>query len=195
MSRFVCRHAYFALAVFAAAYAASVPGQNLLSNGDFATDVGGWDYPDGTPFWSAMDADSAPDSGSAGFTNVAVDAGVRQYVLHQCLPITEPGTYLFSVSAYTPTSQASGNLVMSYIVHPTAACVGGAINAGGDYMPSVGNWKNFRMAFTLGSPLPPNTSVDIELAVEKTPAGDSLTGYFDNVRLDLDTIFADNFEP
>ena len=184
--------------LFAIALPAAAPAQNLLVNGDFAQDLNGWQFPDATPVWSSFDVNGAAGSGSAFGTNAAVGAGVRLTVLQQCVPIAnaKAGLYLFSASAFTPSGQVAGNMVAGYIARATPDCSGGAFNAGGFYLPSIGQWLAYTSgtALRISAPPPPNLSIQILLSVEKTPAGGNFSGYFDAVYLIYDPIFADGFE-
>lgn len=202
MNRSSVRLAGTALGVVATfASAAPVNTQNLVANGDFATGLGGWDFPDATPTWTSFDIHGAAGSGSAYFLNTQAASGIRQYVLKQCIPITQRGTYIFGASGFTPTGQASaGDLVGSYLMDlHHADCSGGYNAAGGFYMTSLGVWTAYATT-TPSNPamnvfsLNPDASIEVELAVEKTPTGGSFGGYFDAAYLIRDTLFLDGFE-
>jgi hypothetical protein len=183
--------------LFTMALPAAAPAQNLLVNGDFASDVSDWTYPDAQPIWSGFDVNGASNSGSALGTNAAAAAGSRVYVLRQCIPIVEPGLYVLGVSAFTPTGQVDGNLLFSYVARANSPdCSGGAFIAGGLFLPSVGQWRRYTSGTSLriSAPLTPGTTVEVLLGIDKTPVGGSFSGYFDAVSLVYDPIFNDGFQ-
>ncbi|MGA9335114.1 MAG: hypothetical protein WBV39_12615 [Rudaea sp.] len=173
--------------------------QNLLVNGDFATDLSGWQFPDATPTWSSFDADGAIGSGSAHGTNAQAGADARVFVLRQCVPISQPGLYVFGASGYTPSGQVAGDLVANYFVTLNSDCSGDTtVNTGGFFLPGVDQWQAYTSGTLLNIPPQspfPAMAIRISLGVDKSPAGGSFAGYFDNVFLIRDPIFSDGFEP
>jgi len=195
------RFARFFIAGAAASIAHASVAQNLLANGDFDTDLSGWNTPEVTPTWSSFDVDGAAASGSAYFVNTQADAGVRQAVIAQCIVITQPGAYIFGGSAYTPTGQAStGYLVGGYLVDlHHSDCSGGWSATGGFFMQSLGAWTHYATTGGFYQPLivyslNPEASIFIEFSIEKTEAGGSFGGYFDAAYLIRDTVFIDGFD-
>lgn len=176
----------------------SASGQNLLTNGQFDADLSGWTFPDATPIWSAFDVNGAANSGSAFGTNAQAAAGARVLVLRQCVLVTQPGFYALAASAFTPAGQVDGGLIFSYRARRNSpACSGGIFNAFGNYMPSVGQWQRYTSGtfLQIPAPLAPDTTVEVLLGIDKTPAGGSFSGYFDDVTLVFDPpIFANGFE-
>lgn len=179
----------------------AVNAQNLLVNGDFDADFSGWDTPELTPTWASLDADGLNTSGSVWFANTQAGASVRQVVISQCIPITQTGAYLFGGAAYTPTAQAStGYLFGNYAVDAHHAdCSGGYSAVGGLFMTSLGQWTHYATTGGFYPPLivpslNPQASILIQFAVEKTEAGGSFGGYFDDAYLIRDTVFMDGFD-
>ncbi len=188
------RQYIFAALVFAPCIASA---QNLLANGNFDSDLSGWTFPDAQPSWSGFDANGALNSGSALGTNAAAAAGARVLVLRQCIAITRPGLYVLGVSAFTPAGQVDGHLLFSYLARANSPdCSGGSFNSGGLFLPSVGQWQRYTSGTVLqiSGPLAPDTTVEVLLGIDKTPAGGSFRGYFDDVSLALDPIFTNGFE-
>lgn len=175
--------------------------QNLVANGQFASDLSGWQFPDATPTWTAFDVAGSSSSGSAYFVNTQAASGMTLSVLEQCIPITQTGAYVFGVSAYAPTGQASaGSLLGNYSVDlHHADCSGGYSTLGGFEIPGVGVWTAYATTTLFNPPLivqslNPDASIAVELLVEKSPAGGSFGGYFDAVSLVRDTLFTSGFE-
>jgi hypothetical protein len=195
------RFAPFFLAGAAASIAHAAIAQNLLANGDFDSDLSGWNAPEVTPTWSSFDVDASTASGSAWFANTQAGAGVRQVVIAQCIPITQTGAYIFGGAAYTPTGQAStGYLVGSYLVDVHHAdCSGGWSAVGGFFMNSPDQWTRYATTGGFYRPLivdslNPDASILVEFSVEKTDADGSFGGYFDAIYLIRDTLFFDGFD-
>lgn len=183
--------------LFTTALPAAASAQNLLANGDFAVGLDGWQFPDATPMWSPFDVNGALNSGSAFGTNAAAAAAARVYVLRQCIVIVQPGLYVLGVSAFTPTGQVDGNLLFTAIARANApTCSGGGFNASGLYLPSVGQWQRYTSGtfLQIPAPLPPDTTIEVLLGIDKTPGGGSFSGYFDEVSLVYDPIFGDGFQ-
>ena len=178
-----------------------VAAQNLVTNGQFASDLSGWQFPDATPTWAAYDVAGSASSGSAYFVNTQAASGVTLSVLEQCIPVTQTGAYVFGVSAFTPTGQASaGALLGNYSVDlHHVDCSGGCSTLGGFEIPGLGAWAAYATTTSFNPPLlvqslNPDASIAVELLVQKTPAGGSFGGYFDAVYLIRDTLFMSGFE-
>jgi hypothetical protein len=184
--------------LFTIALPPAASAQNLVVDGDFASDqLLGWTFPDAQPMWSAFDVNGASNSGSAFGTNDAAAAGARVYVLRQCIPITQPGLYVLGVSAFTPTGQVDGNLLFTAIARANAPdCSGGFFNESGLFLPSIGQWRRYTSGtfLQISGPLSPDTTVEVLLGIDKTPAGGSFSGYFDAVSLAPDFIYGNGFE-
>jgi hypothetical protein len=175
---------------------ACASAQNLLSNGSFDTDLGGWQFKDATPTWSPMDIDGSPNSGSAYAVNAQASSGTQLVVLSQCVPITLAGAYVVQAWGYAATGQASGHLVGSYTLDVNHTdCSGGFVALGGNYINSAGQWASFNSgAIIVTYPPQPSMSINVALRVDKSDAGGSFAGYFDDVSLVRDTIFDGGFE-
>lgn len=179
-----------------AAMAASASAQNLLVNGNFDTNLDGWQFPDATPTWAALDIDGSPSSGSAYYANAQAAASTQLVVLSQCTPITEAGAYLVTAFGLAATGQANGHLVGSYTldVHHTD-CSGGFVALGGNYIATTGQWESFQSpAIIVTPPAPPLMSINVLLRVDKIDAGGSFAGNFDAISLVRDTIFMEGFD-
>lgn len=190
----------FAVCAMAAAAAAPAAVQNLLANGDFASgiELGGWEFPDAMPTYSAFDIDNASDSGSAYALNASTDPFTQLVVLRQCVPITQAGVYILTASGYADTGQsASGNLAASYALAPSQTdCGGGFSTLGGGFIESTGQWTSFASGAAINVPNPPAPSMSIQvlMRVDKNEASGTFGGYFDAISLVRDTLFIDGFE-
>lgn len=171
--------------------------QQLIADGDFDRDLSGWNVSvaPGTT-WAPFDHAGA-SSGSALFTNDMTTAGAATTNLTQCVVLAKPGRYVVSANGYLPAGQASGNLYVNSILHiPTTAC------------QSLGDAHGFLLPATIGSWSQESTSIEIDaidalagasievrMGIQKTPAGGSIQGYIDAVRVIYDPVFVDGFEP
>ena len=178
-----------------------VAAQTLVTNGHFASDLSGWQFPDATPTWVAFDVAGSASSGSAYFVNTQAASGVTLSVLEQCIAVTQTGAYVFGVSAFTPTGQASaGALLGNYSVDlHHVDCSGGYSTLGGFEIPGLGAWAAYATTTSFNPPLlvqslNPDASIAVELLVQKKQAGGSFGGYFDAVYLIRDTLFMSGFE-
>ena len=164
--------------------------QNFVVNGDFDTDLSGWQQSTlPLPTWAALDYRGDGNSGSALIENDSADAGIRLYPLTLC--ITPPaGTYVLSVRGYIASGQTGGRLVLSYAIYNGANCTGNGGGSGGQFLTLIGAWQ-LQTASVRQVGLA--TSVEISLGIEKDAAGGSLQGYFDAV-IFSDHLFADGFE-
>jgi hypothetical protein len=173
-------------------------GQNLIFNGDFASNIHGWNHPDALPSWKSLDADGSMQSGSAYYANTQAAGATRVNVLSQCIPTYDPGVYLMGASGYIPTGQSNGDLVFSYSLFvPSGQCLGAPGASGTFSLSEFGAWQVFsNTTFPLNVSIQPNTpaSILLTLGVEKVDVGGSLAGYFDNIYLIRDTLFLDGFE-
>lgn len=171
---------------------ASPMAQNLIVNGDFDSDLTGWEFPDATPTWSPLDAGNSLQSGSAQGVNMATG---RVCVLRQCVALPRSGRQVLSTWAYTPPGQGLGNLVLSYTArHHSPTCTGGSFAGGGTYLPSVGSWTYHALSILVeANPPLPDTTVEVQLCVD--PARQiGFNGHFDRVRLVPDVIFRDGMD-
>jgi hypothetical protein len=171
--------------------------QQLIVNGDFDSDLSGWNVSvaPGTT-WVPFDFAGA-SSGSVLFTNDMTTAGAATINLSQCVVLAKPGRYVVSANGYLPAGQASGNLYVNSILHiPTTTC------------QSLGDAHGFLLPATIGSWSQESTSIEIDaidalagasievrMGIQKTPAGGSIQGHIDAVRLIYDPVFVDSFEP
>ncbi len=179
-----------ALSIAASLPLAAATG-NFVVNGDFDTDLSGWQQSGSPPpTWAALDHIGVLTSGSALLENDAADASMRLYPLTQCIT-PPPGTYVATVHGYIASGQTSGRLVFSYSAFHGANCTGTFGDIGGQFLAQVGTWQTQTATFRIFNL--PGASVQISLGIEKDAAGGALQGYFDAIVLD-DHLFADGFE-
>lgn len=167
--------------------------QNAIVNGEFHTDLDGWELTDGTPTWSPLDVDGSETSGSAHVTHPG--GSERVCVLRQCVPITSIGGRLLSVWAYTPPGQGSGDLIISYVSRRNSPdCTGPSFAGGGAFLTSVGEWTHHAVAVPVERPLTANPTIEVRICVDPAQE-DGFNGYVDGIRLDLGpAIFGNGFE-
>jgi hypothetical protein len=97
--------------------AARATAQVHVVNGDFATDLSGWTFEDtnGTAEWTPLDAQDAPDSGSAQITLTPVCtplpgggytcSGGRG--MRQCVAVRGGSQYRIGMSVFVPSGQST----------------------------------------------------------------------------------------
>jgi hypothetical protein len=176
--------------------------QNLLANGNFDVDLSGWDLPQPNSVdWSTFDINGPPlgdasGSGSAhGF--VSGPMGTRAVIVKQCVPIAEPGMYIFGATVFmfpvSPVGTGVGNYTVSY---NDTVCSSVQI-VGGFYMYSSGTWNNYTSGTALNVPAPGYAamSISVSLSVETQDTLATVVGaWFDSVYLTRDTVFLDGFD-
>jgi len=81
--------------------ASPLAGQNVITNGEFATDLSSWSVLVGSGVWDPLDRNGSPASGSALLTAPDSFALLRQ----TCLPVVPGATYDFGATIYLPSGQ------------------------------------------------------------------------------------------
>jgi hypothetical protein len=174
------------LAVFSTSAKAVNDADNLLVNGNFASDLSSWEATSPIAVtWRPVDVASNPNSGSA-FALIPAGPPSQRLVLQQCVPISSAGTYVLMADGFIPAGQGRGDLLMWYEGYFSRDCgfgegLGGS---GGALVGSVNAWSRAIRVI----PIPPGTagSILIRLYVDKSTRG-IFAGYFDNVVLLQDT--------
>lgn len=187
-----------ALAMVALAIASGVAagGPDPVLNPGFATSLEGWTVLFGRPVvWSVLDAQGAPDSGSARITNdMAPSNGATPLALRQCLPASGGTGYLFAVEVFLPAGEPPSTLGHLVVYgHDDTDCGPGITAMEGLFaFGSFDTWIPVAGALSL----PQGTySLSLSLGVRKE-AGVSApaSAHFDQVQLVLDRIFRDSFD-
>lgn len=93
------------LGCWALALAPAASAQNLIANGDFATDLAGWDDIDAET-WSSEDAAGDPASGSM-LVNNSSGPNTGVYAL-QCIAVDGGQTYTFGASHFSAGTGTTG---------------------------------------------------------------------------------------
>ena len=187
------RLACVALVLVVATTASAHAGTPGLANGDFDSDLSGWDL-SGTPApaWAALDLDGNPGSGSAVLFNTETQTNARVYPLRQCIAFPGPGIVSIEAAGILPAGHVGGRLVLSYISRSIPDCTGGFNAAGGYFLQSNGSWVHGSANLVLN---PGPNYIEVSLGIEKDAAGGSLSGNIDAVHvIDRDRIFANGFE-
>jgi hypothetical protein len=195
------RHCNARMVVALALLAASSSGgaQQLLVNGDFDSDLSGWNVSDapGTT-WAAFDYAGA-SSGSARFTNDMPGADTASTNLTQCVVLAKPGRYFVSANGYLPAGQASGMLYVNAVLHlPSTTCQSFGSTPLGFYLPAtIDAWSSQQGTIIELDDIDvlAGASIELRVGIQKTSAGGSIQGYIDGVRVIYDAVFVDGFEP
>jgi hypothetical protein len=164
-----------------------------LDNGNFDSDLGGWQLlSPGVAVWATFDRNGSSESGSALLTDDAAEGGARVYPLEQCISIAPGATYRLRASGFL-IGAGGGRLVFTWEVHPGEDCNGGVDGTGGAFLDSAGVWEDYAQSIFVSDA--PAASLLIRLGIEKDAAGGSVQGYFDVVMVDGDHIFSGGFDP
>ena len=156
--------------------------QNLIPKGRFDTNLDGWTNIDPSKFWTSVDADNNPNSGSATIkNNLPVGSGV---FIEVCVPIQPGGHYLYGgdikIDPFSPFSHGRGVLELSF--WPQLGCKVGGVLGG-----SLSTTAQYSWIPLLGSADAPgnalSASLKIELLTLVVVSGDDLAARFDNVLL------------
>ncbi len=181
----------FLTALTLLAFSASVQAQNLLSNGNFDTDLrlSGWTGP-GVLTWSKIDADDSPSSGSVRIP----EGGEFGFGFSQCVSPEPAGTNVAEFSYFVPadvTVVFDSGIVMFFVWFDGPDCTGATL--GGSQLLETftlqNQWSTVRGLIT---PPPGADSGRVDLLVLGSGTSD-FVAHFDNVFLG-DRIFSDSFE-
>ena len=173
--------------------------QQLIVNGDFDSDLSGWNVSDAPrTAWAPFDYAGAP-SGSALLTNDMPGADAATTNLTQCVVLAKPGRYIVSANGYLPAGQASGMLYVNAALYlPSTTCQSLGNTALGFYLPAtIGAWSSQGSTNVELDDIDvlAGASIEVRVGIQKTPAGGSIQGYIDAVRVIYDPVFVDGFEP
>lgn len=162
---------------------------NLLENGDFATDLSGWEAPFGGVTWSAMDESNDPDSGSLLLTDVG-EFGAQ---FTQCLAVDFLGPQEFSLSYFVPsevTTVFTNGIILFVVWYDNPACSIALTSTQIDSGATIqGQWV--RIGESL--PVPPGAdSVQVWPLMVGSGSSD-FTSFIDSVYVG-DRVFSDSFE-
>ncbi len=99
------RRLFLPVLVLASSFLGAAPsaGQNIVVNGEFATDLASWSVLTGAGVWDPLDRNGSPTSGSARLTASDIFAVLRQ----TCMPVVPGTTYDFGARVYLPSGQGS----------------------------------------------------------------------------------------
>lgn len=150
---------------------------NRITNGDFATNLAGWQFDDDVVF-SGDDADGNPASGSLEIRNDD-DSPIGDEDARQCFPI-QPGSYDFSARFKLVGTTPPGTANVELRLYSAAGCPDGAQID--NRVLATGTLRNaWGSVQATGVNLPANVaSARLKLETIKTGPG-TLVGRYDNV--------------
>ncbi|HEY1249764.1 MAG TPA: hypothetical protein VGH97_01160 [Thermoanaerobaculia bacterium] len=167
------------------ALASSALGQNLITNGGFASSLASWDPTAddrGTAAWSPDDANGSPSSGSVRVQSTAADTAVLVPLLTQCVPVTAGASYVVSQRAKFADGETTTGWAETTIYWYSAPdCTGflrgdGVLTARAGAVP--GYWLSSAALLTAPAGA---VAAFVRLGVDKLEAGQSLTANIDDV--------------
>ena len=167
----------FAIVAFGAA-GASAGG--LVVNGEFDTDLLGWDNVGTGKVWDPFDDTDDPNSGSISISNTY--GGVSGAFVEQCVPVEGGLDYHFSYSHYSTGTDTTGRADVGLYWYSNALCDVSSIG----YTPLIslttGVWT--AVATDLSAPAEA-LGLLVHIAAWKNTgnAGDPWTVYFDHIQL------------
>ena len=182
------------IAIFFACPLASA--QNMLTNGNFNTDVSGWsDRSYITLLWSADDVNASPSSGSAevinAHPNAAVGAGISQC---STFPVTPGEAYLFRGDVLIPSGQTiSGSATIGTYWTDGPDCTGVRVGIQPRSGTSTtGAWVHLESGWEIADV--DAVSVVFLAFSTKADAGGTLVAKFDELYLVPEVVLTDGFE-
>lgn len=159
--------------------------QNMLTNGQFTTDLSGWAWtePYEQPSWLSEDAYESNVSGAARVVN-ALEASLRTTAgLSQCVPVQASTTYKLYAQFLVPPGQVENPPGgFSVFTYASATCEGAILQpfqASSGTIP-VGAWRLLSYEFTTA---PETQSVIIRLNVSKSADLGPIAVLYDDVLL------------
>jgi hypothetical protein len=154
--------------------------ENLLTNGQFRTDVSGWlaESSSGLVF-AAIDAQGASASGSAELTHAAVTTVPTVVGSSQCVPVQNGKDYVIyaQVNVLDPNSKGyAGGFNISW--YNSANCKGSAVGGADNspLFPTTSGWATRQLQITSRG-----ASAKIRINVNKPAASGVATVRYDNV--------------
>jgi hypothetical protein len=176
------------LALLAALASAPASAQNIAINFDFDTDLSSWNTSENAPTevttaWNSLDANGAPNSGSAQVNNISPGPN-NGVTLIQCLPATAGQTYSFGGKIRVPAPGLGANDVATVDAYWTndASCLSNLSLEATGFSPGVADTWVTQPPTQVVAPAGTN-GVKIRGRVTKFVAGGTLTALFDDVYL------------
>ena len=178
----------WSLALLAALAAAPAFAQNIAINFDFNTDLSSWNTSENSPTevttaWNSLDANGAPNSGSAQVNNISPGPN-NGVTLIQCLPATAGLTYSFGGKIRVPAPGLGANDVATVDAYWTndAGCLSNLSLETTNFSPGATDTWVTQPPTQVVAPAGTN-GVKIRGRVTKFDAGGTLTALFDDVYL------------
>ncbi len=169
--------ATFAIAAFGAAGAGA---DGLVVNGEFDTDLLGWDNVSAGKMWDSFDDTDDPNSGSISISNTY--GGVSGAFVEQCVPIEGGLDYHFSYSHYSTGTDTTGRADVGLYWFSNALCNTSSIGHTPVNSLTTGVWTE--VATDLSAP-PEALALLVRIQAWKNTGieGDPWTVYFDHIQL------------
>lgn len=168
---------------------------NNLANPGFTSSLSGWSNPFARPAaWSGFDANGSLVSGSALVTNnLNPSPGATMLALSQCFAVTPGQRIGYGGKMYVPSSAPQftfASIVLRTYTEP--GCFDGLSDSSAVFALDLDLWVNAGETVQAG---PGIVSVAVFLGVSKAAgATPDASAWFDDIRLDLETLFEDGFE-
>jgi hypothetical protein len=154
--------------------------ENLLANGQLATDVSGWTLQNLTlASWIANDGQGSAHSGAIKVTNTST-AGVANVTgVYQCVPATAGTTYTMLAQLMVPGGQAvAGNGGFNIAFHDNATCLGTGLSVANSPLWQPTSWTQH--SFTATAPAG-TQAMRVRINAQKPASATPFVVYYDNV--------------
>lgn len=168
---------------------------NVLVNPGFETSLSGWSNPFSRPAaWTTFDSGGSVQSGSALVTNnLNPSPGATMLALSQCFPVTAGQRISYGGEMYVASSAPEftfASIVLRTYTQP--GCFDGLSESYSVFDFDLDQWVDAGETVQAG---PGIVSAAVFIGVAKA-AGVTInaSAWFDDIRLDLDTLFANGFE-
>jgi len=168
---------------------------NLLVNGDFTTDFGGWTITDSSAgqnivFWTSPAGTPPSPGGTGGSLNLTAFRN-SSITASQCVAITDN---VIDASVLIFPFVTAGPSFAQLVAFGSGDCGGNALDTIplASTPPDLPVWITYNV---LGAVVPPGTSsVRFELGTSDGDNGSDGDYLFDNARLEMSNLFEDGFE-
>lgn len=155
--------------------------QNLIANGRFLTDLGGWNAQtdEGSAVWASV---GATEAGSAALTSNAAIEGVLKSYLTQCVAVAAGSSYVLSHQVRFSASESTTGFAETVIYWDTNPGCSGFISGSSVATQKASPGVFFLDSNTVTAP-PGAVAAFVQVGIDKQQAGGTMSVAFDDISL------------